>query len=295
MIAGPMRNLALYVNLRRKAAVEAAHTVAEIARRNNVALQVTAEQARDLRLAGAAPSQEFPKSAQLLVSLGGDGTLLRAAHLAGPLGIPIIGVDFGRVGFLTEIDGDDYETTLEKIIRSGAPTESNLALEVRVLGAGRKFYAVNDAHIDRQHIGRIVNFGIALGGEHVATIPADGVVVSSPTGSTAYFLSSGGPIMSPKLEAIGIAPLSPHTLFSRPLIVGADETIRIELPDDAEEAQLFVDGESVAALSAGAIVEIVRAKQPVIFVRLNGEYFFHTLERKLHWGLSLKRPLGKGS
>jgi NAD+ kinase len=278
MIAGPVSNLALYVNLRRRAAVEASRTVAHIASRNNVALQVAANQARDLNLNGAA-SKDFPKSAQLLVSLGGDGTLLRAAHLAGPLGIPIIGVDFGRVGFLTAIDGTDYEPTLEKIVRTGAPTERNLALEAAVAGAKERFYAVNDVHIDRKHSGRIVNYGILLGGEHIATIPADGIVVASPTGSTAYFLSGGGPIMSPKLEAIGIAPISPHTLFSRPLIVGANEKIHIELPRDTEGAQLFVDGEPVLSLTGGSVVEIVRASQPVIFVRLSGNYFFQTLER----------------
>ena len=287
-------NLALYVDLRRKAAVEAARTIADIAKRNNIGLQVGPQQAHELNLNGAR-SEHFPESADLVVSLGGDGALLRAAHLAGPLGIPVVGVDFGRVGFLTEVARSGYEAALEKILRSGAATEPSLALEARVVGQDKTYYAVNDIHIDRKRLGHIVNFGIELSGERVATIPADGIVVASPTGSTAYFLSAGGPIMAPKLAAIGIAPICPHTLFTRPLIVNADETIRVVLPDDTERTELFVDGEPVMALAAGATVEVVRSPHPIRFVRLDNGYFFQTLERKLHWGMSIKRVIDEES
>lgn len=291
MTPSKISNMALYVDVRRPDAISAARSIAGIASRNHVALQVGSQQAKDLNLDGAASSERFPQSADLLVSLGGDGTLLQAAHLAGPLGIPLVGVDFGRVGFLTEVGRNGYETALESILKGGAHTESHLALEASVKGGSKRFYAVNDIHVDRKHQGRIVNFGIVLGGEPIATIPADGVVVASPTGSTAYFLSAGGPIMSPKLQAIGIAPLCPHTLFSRPLIVSADETIGIVLPQDSNGTLLFVDGQPVIELDAGATVEIVRAPKPVEFVRLDSHYFFQTLERKLHWGMSIKRAI----
>jgi NAD+ kinase len=291
MTLGAIKNLALYVDVRRKAAVDAARTVAGIAERNHIALHVGPQQARELNLNGVGRAENFPHAADLVVSLGGDGTLLRAAHLAGPLGIPVVGVDFGRIGFLAEVGRAGYEAAIEKILLSGAATEPSLALEARVLGGDKTFYAVNDVHIDRKHLGHIVNFGIELSGEHVAVIPADGIVVASPTGSTAYFLSAGGPIMAPKLAAIGIAPICPHTLFTRPLIVSADETIRIILPEDAEGVQLFVDGEPVVALAGGATVEVVRSPHPIRFVRLDRRYFFHTLERKLHWGMSIKRVI----
>ncbi len=288
-------NLALYVDVRRKAAISAAKAVAEIAGKSGVKLLVGPTQAKELKLNGAASSTSFPQSADLLVSLGGDGTLLQAAHLAGPLGIPVIGVDFGRVGFLTEVARSGYEAAIADILRGGVQTERHLALEARVLGTPHSFYAVNDIHIDRKHHGHIVNFGILLSGEHIATIPADGIVVSSPTGSTAYFLSAGGPIMSPKLEAFGIAPICPHTLFSRPLIVSADETIRITLPEESVGTQLFIDGHAEVELTPGAVVEVVRAARPVEFVRLDNRYFFQMLERKLHWGMSIKRHLDEGS
>ena len=287
----PISNLALFVDVRRKAAVDAAKVVAGIAARGGVALQVDERQAKRLGLNGVTASSSFPASADLLVSLGGDGTLLQAAHLAGPLGIPVIGVGFGRVGFLTEVPPEGYEAAIAAILRGGVQTERHLALDARVLGTQHHFYAVNDVHIDRKHHGHIVNFGIRLSGTHIATIPADGIIVSSPTGSTAYFLSAGGPIMSPKLEAFGIAPICPHTLFSRPLVVSADETVSIVLPEESQGTQLFVDGQPAVELAPGATVEVVRAAKPVEFVRLGRHYFIHTLEQKLHWGMSIKQSI----
>ena len=286
-----VKNLALYVDVRRAAAVDAARVVAELAAQNGVALQVGKSQASALGFDGALVSASFPASADLMVSLGGDGTLLQAAHLAGPLGIPIVGVDFGRVGFLTEVPRDGYQTAVAVLLASGVTSERHLALEARIVGREGSFYAVNDVHIDRRHHGHIVNFGILLSGVPIATIPADGIVVASPTGSTAYFLSAGGPIMSPKLEAFGIVPICPHTLFSRPLVVGADETVAIVIPQESSGTQFFVDGRPQAELDPGARIEIVRSPHPMQFVRLGEQFFFQTLERKLHWGVSIKQAI----
>jgi NAD+ kinase len=287
----PISNLALYVDVRRSSAIDAAHAVARIAESAGVALHVDPRQTKALGLNGVQASSNFPDSADLLVSLGGDGTLLRAAHLAGPLGIPVVGVDFGRVGFLTEVPRHGYEEAIATILRGGVQTERHLALDARVVGTKHTFYAVNDIHIDRKHHGHIVNFGILLSGTNIATIPADGIIVCSPTGSTAYFLSAGGPIMSPKLEAFGIAPISPHTLFSRPLVVSADETVGIVVPEDSQGTQLFVDGQPAVELAPGARVEVVRAAKPVEFVRLGRHFFIQTLEEKLHWGVSIKQSI----
>lgn len=285
-------NIALFVDVSRAAAVNAAKVVAGIASRNQVTLQVVDGQAAVLGIDGMRGAQGYPKAADILISLGGDGTLLQAAHIAGPLGIPVLGVDFGRVGFLTEVPRDGYEAALSQILQGSMKIERHLALEARVVGREDTFYAVNDVHIDRKHHGHIVSFGIHLSGVHIATIPADGVVVASPTGSTAYFLSAGGPIMSPKLEAFGIAPISPHTLFSRPLIVSADEKVAISLPQESRGTEIFVDGRPQMELPPGATVEVVRSANPMQFVRLGGgQFFFQTLERKLHWGVSIKQAL----
>lgn len=283
-------NLALYVDIARDDAVAAAKSVADIAKDSGVTLQVGEEQAQALNLNGAG-ARAFPSSADLLVSLGGDGTLLRAAHLAAPKGVPIVGIDFGSVGFLTEVDRSSFERALRGVLRHGIEIEQRTALEARLLGTDKRFFAVNDVYLDRSHHGTILMFGIEISGEMVANIPADGIVIASPTGSTAYFLSAGGPIMAPGLDAFGIAPISPHTLFSRPLVVSASETIRISLPSTSRGAQMYADGKFEIDVPAGSVVEVVRASQPVKFARLDRRHFFKMLERKLHWGTSIKRSL----
>lgn len=285
-----IRNLALFVDTARDDAIAAAKNVASMAREADVTLQLDVHQAELLSLNGAGAAS-FPKFADLLVSLGGDGTLLRAAHAAGPMGVPVVGVDFGRVGFLTEVDRANFETVLRELLRDGVEVEQRTALEARILKSDKRFFALNDIYLDRSHHGNILTFGIEIGGELVADIPADGIVVASPTGSTAYFLSAGGPIMAPGLDAFGIAPISPHTLFSRPLVVSASETIRITLPPDSRGAHLYADGKLEADVPADSTVEIVRAPQPVKFARLDKRHFFTMLERKLHWGASIKRSL----
>jgi NAD+ kinase len=287
-------SLALYVDTERPDVLAAARNIASIANESGVGLVLSPEQAAALSLNGAG-AKTFPSPADLLVSMGGDGTLLRAAHLAAPLGIPVVGVDFGRVGFLTEVDRESFDRVIRGLLKDGIDTENRTALEARLVGGAERYFAVNDIYLDRSQRGNIVTFGISISGEQVADIPADGIVVASPTGSTAYFLSAGGPIMAPGLDAFGIAPISPHTLFSRPLVVSASERIRISLPADSRGANLYADGKLETAVPPGSIVEIVRAEKPVKFARLDKHHFFTMLERKLHWGTSLKRSLEKGS
>lgn len=283
-------NLALYVDTERREAMTAAQSAAAIARDAGVKLLLGDQQASILRLNGAG-ARTFPQPADLLVSMGGDGTLLRAAHIAMPHGIPVLGVDFGRVGFLTEVERARFDHVLRDLLEHGVETEDRTALEARVADSNQRYVAINDIYLDRSERGHIVTFRINISGLQVADIPADGVVIASPTGSTAYFLSAGGPIMAPGLDAFGIAPISPHTLFSRPLVVSASETIRISLPPDSRSANLYADGKLETAMQPGSAVEIARASRSVKFARLDKHHFFTMLERKLHWGTSLKRSL----
>jgi NAD+ kinase len=289
MSARRVTNLGVFVDARRRTAVDAAKNAARIAADARVTLQVRPDQAAILGVDDAAAPEAFPRGADLVVSLGGDGTLLRAAHLAVPHGIAVVGVDFGRMGFLTAIARRDFESVLENLLRSGFETEPRTVLEATV--GQKRFLAINDVHIDRKQHGHTVTFGISLSGEHVADIPADGIVVSSPTGSTAYFLSAGGPILAPGLEAFGIAPICPHTLFSRPLVVSATEKIRITVPPDGGGAHVYADGRQEMELPPGSSIEIARAPHAAEFVRLDNRHFFQLLERKLHWGTSIKRSL----
>jgi NAD+ kinase len=286
-----VKSLALFVDTARPAALEAARNAVAVATAREASVQMRPDQAAAVKSAEVTASPSFPGGADLMVSFGGDGTLLQAAHLAAPLDIPILGVDFGRMGFLTQLDRRDFGEGLARVLRDGVEFESRIALQASVDGMPGTFFALNEIHIDRKQHGRTLTFGIEIGGERVADIPADGIVVSSPTGSTAYFLSAGGPILAPRLEAFGIAPICPHTLFSRPLVVRSDERIRVTVPRSGPGTKLFADGREELDLPGGSVVNVVKSDRPVLFVRSNDRMFFQVLERKLHWGSSIKRSL----
>jgi len=224
---------------------------------------------------------------RLLVTVGGDGTLLRAARRAVDEDVPILGVNAGRLGFLTEFDaGDPRIDDLPAAHERGLHVEERLALAVEYDGATH--FALNDVVVRKGGASRIVPFGLNLGGEQAAHIPADGICVATPTGSTAYFLSAGGSIISPKVEAFGIVPLLPHTLFSRPIVVPASSRVEISCDSEIVRANLECDGETVAELPPGASVFVSRYPKPVRFARFGQFKFFERLEEKLRWGVSIK-------
>ena len=231
--------------------------------------------------------------ADYLVAIGGDGTLLRAARVAYPHDIPLLGINTGRLGFLTEleIDGDgrtraDLRRVLED--KSDLVIEERAALEVQAPD-GTKHIALNDVVVHKADASRIDTFTLELDGEHVADLPADGVVVATATGSTAYFLSAGGPIISPSVDAFGIAALLPHTLFARPLIVPTHSTIQISIDSESISANLEADGELVANLAPRDRVVIRRAAKPFRFAHRGQFRYFSRLEQKLRWGVSIRR------
>jgi NAD+ kinase len=225
--------------------------------------------------------------AALLVTIGGDGTLLRAARIAVNSGIPIIGINTGRLGFLTEFDEDDETIDeLPDLLERGLVIEERIALQAEY--QGRRHFALNDVVVRKGGISRIVPFGLCLNDEQAAHIPADGICVATPTGSTAYFLSAGGSIISPQVDAFGVVPLLPHTLFSRPLIVPAVSRIVISCDSELAHANLECDGDVVSDLSAGASVVIERHPRTVRFARVERLRFFERLEEKLRWGVSIK-------
>jgi NAD+ kinase len=225
--------------------------------------------------------------AALLVTVGGDGTLLRAARIVIEDGIPIIGINTGRLGFLTEFDEDDPRIEkLPELLARGLEIEERIALQAHY--EGRKFFALNDVVVRKGEVSRIVPFGLQLGEEEAAHIPADGICVATPTGSTAYFLSAGGSIISPRVDAFGIVPLLPHTLFSRPLIVPTSSRITISCDSEIVRAQLECDGDAVSEIAPGGSVVIERHPRMVRFARTSPLHFFERLEDKMRWGVSIK-------
>jgi len=260
------------------------HTIVDLARAAGVAVAFADE------VPGFEPSPGvFIDDAELVVTVGGDGTLLRAVRIAVPLNVPVLGVNMGRLGFLTEVDTTpDGFARIARALRGEFVVEERVTLEVSVNGVGAHF-ALNDVVVRRGAQARMAPFGLSLDGELIADVPSDGLVVATPTGSTAYFLSAGGPIIAPSVDAFGVASLLPHTLFARPLIVPTTSTIDITCDSETVHANLEADGTLVQDLSSGDRVTIVRGPRPAKFARTGDHAFFARLEDKLQWGVPIKR------
>jgi NAD kinase len=199
---------------------------------------------------------------------------------------------FRARGYEVRSNGDSLAGAqlLVTIGGDGLTIEERVALQVEY--DGTTYFALNDAVVRKGSASRMVPFGLNLGGEQAAHIPADGICVCTPTGSTAYFLSAGGSIISPKVEAFGIVPLLPHTLFSRPIIVPTTSRIEISCDSEIVHANLECDGDTVAELAPGASVYVTRHPKLVRFARFSSFRFFERLEEKLRWGVSIKNAQG---
>ncbi len=285
MIHEKTRTIAFYVNLDRENAREIASRAAEIAREVGFSVALPRDQEDVLHLASAGAEVQ---GAELLVTIGGDGTLLRGLHLAAPFGVPVLGINTGRLGFLTEFEGDLALVDLRAALEGGFVTETRAALNACING-GEQHFALNDVVVRRSANARMAPFGLSLDGEIVAHIPADGIIVATATGSTAYFLSAGGPIISPGVDAFGIIALLPHTLFARPLIVPTTSQIEIICDPENVRATLEVDGMVVAELQPNDVVSVHRTATPVRFARIRPQAFFSRLQEKLQWGVPIKR------
>jgi len=222
-----------------------------------------------------------------IISLGGDGTLLRGARQACTRGIPILGINLGHLGFLAGAAPDMAVEALQKVVRGQYTIEQRRALSVRIGDAGEPLLAVNDAVVHKGGVARVIRLSVMVDGELVGTYSADGIIVSTPTGSTAYSLSAGGPIVVPAVDALIITPICPHTLAVRPLVVPATTTIAVRVLDPVprpEDLLVSLDGQSTGHLATRQDVTIVKAVQPVLLAQLGDETFFKRLTRKLAWG-----------
>ncbi|HEX6926297.1 MAG TPA: NAD(+)/NADH kinase [Longimicrobiaceae bacterium] len=224
----------------------------------------------------------------LLLTLGGDGTLLRGARMVAPYGVPVLGVNLGHLGFLTSFGPSELEQGLEKAISGETVVDERMVLEIRAESADGVVHstslALNDAVLHRGGMARMIRMAVYAHDEEVGTYSADGIIVATPTGSTAYSLSAGGPIVSPIVDCIIATPICPHTLAVRPLVLSAAETVTVEVLSPTEELILTVDGQESANLVPGDRLVAKRTRPPLKLVRVPGQTFFSTLRRKLRWG-----------
>lgn len=231
--------------------------------------------------------EEISGISDLLIVLGGDGTLLAAARLLGERKVPILPVNLGGLGFLTSVTLDDLYPVLEQAIRGQARYSERVMLESRVMRQGKPFNcarALNDAVLNKAALARIIDLELRVNGEFVTNYKADGLIVATPTGSTAYSLSAGGPIMYPIVSAFVITPICPHTLTNRPLVI--PDNAKIEIGFAAGEAPIYLtlDGQVGVELHANDVVALSAAPERLRLVRPQEKTYFSVLRDKLKWG-----------
>jgi NAD+ kinase len=224
-----------------------------------------------------------------LLTFGGDGTLLRGARVLAGRETPILGVNLGRVGFLTTATRDTLDQALDALVAGRYVTERRQALTASIRdGQGHERstqMAVNDVAVHKGGVARVVRVNVFINGENVGPYSADGIIVATPTGSTAYSLSAGGPIVVPGVEAMVVTPIAAHTLAVRPLVVPGTYRIVIEpMAGWADDLLVSFDGQSGTTLAPGESVDVRRADHRVCLIRLGGDGFFGRMRQKLHWG-----------
>lgn len=231
--------------------------------------------------------EEIPQYVEMVIVLGGDGTLLSVARLIKGRDIPILGVNLGGLGFLTEITLEELFKVLEKIINNEFTSDERAILEVSVIRRKERvadFTVLNDAVINKGALARIIDIETKINDENLTTFKSDGLIISTPTGSTAYNLSAGGPIVYPSVNCIIITPICPHTLTNRPIVLPDNVEIQAILKTKQQEVILTLDGQKGFSLEYDDIVEIKKAKGKILLIKSPYRHYFELLREKLKWG-----------
>ncbi len=227
---------------------------------------------------------DFGSGLDVVVVFGGDGTFLRAAYLARDQGVPLLGANYGRLGFLSEVEGFDVPTMVDRVIAGTYQVEERMTLTVEVLDSRGEVvgtsWALNEASVERTVPQRLIVLQIRVGERVFANLPADGIICATPTGSTAYAFSAGGPILSPLVDAIVVVPLAPHALFDRTIVVDPREMVTITPVGGDNSCVVTADGHSSLPVPAGGSVRIVRGEAPVRMARLGPFDFYGRVRQK---------------
>ncbi len=292
------RTVLLVVHPGRDEVTETARRVQKVLGDNGISLRVLSAEAVDRESLHLAPDDiraigaeievvdADPRAAEgceLVLVLGGDGTFLRAADLARNAGIPVLGVNLGRIGFLAEAEAEHIDRVLEHVVARDYRVDERLTLDVVVREKGRLIeqgWALNEMSLEKGPRLGVLGVVVEIDGRPVSTFGCDGVLVSTPTGSTAYAFSAGGPVLWPDLEAILVVPNNAHALFGRPMVTSPEATIAIETEADGHDALLFCDGRREMLIPAGGRVEVKRCGTPVKWARLDSAPFTDRLVRK---------------
>jgi NAD+ kinase len=280
------RTVGLVVRRESAGAVELARTLSERLRARGVAVLVEPE--IDGRLGTeVAGKAAMVRRADLIVSLGGDGTLLGVARLTATAALPVLGVNLGALGFLTEVTTEEALPAIERVFAGEFRLDHRTTLAVRVLRGGEEVASsqvLNDAVINKSALARILDLTASVDGEYLCVYKADGLIVATPTGSTAYSLSAGGPVVEPSVGVILLAPICPHMLTQRPLVLSDSAVVRVELQARDREVLLTLDGQEGVPLVTGDVIEVRKSPHGVALVRTGARSALTVLREKLHWG-----------
>ncbi len=243
--------------------------------------------AEALGLDSSQPEAELAARADLVIVLGGDGTFIHAARLVAGRPVPIVGINLGSLGFMTEISSSETFAALDEVLAGRLRTGSRMKLACRLLRADQVILndeVLNDVVISKGALARIGDHEMLVDGHYVTTFKADGVIVATPTGSTAYSLSAGGPIVHPAVDAIILTPICPHALTQRPIVIPSNQVVSVVLKGDTQDFYLTLDGQAGLTLQPGDRLEVGRSENRVILVRNPRRDYFGMLRQKLRWG-----------
>ena len=256
-------------------------------RGHELAIEQETASALDNPVAPAYRYEEIGEHIDLAIVIGGDGTLLHVARKMAGYDIPLIGINLGRLGFLTDIPADSMEEALGAILDGEYDLEERAMLSAEIMRGGKIVHAANafnDVIIGKGELSRLIEFETYQDGEFVNSMRADGIIVATPTGSTAYALSAGGPILHPNLDAIVLVPICPHTLSDRPIVVSSDSVIEVVLTGGSQNVHATFDGQEMFSLNDNDHVFIRRSETPVKLIHPSGRSHYDVLRAKLHWG-----------
>ncbi|MEN6519608.1 MAG: NAD(+)/NADH kinase [Armatimonadota bacterium] len=285
-----MKTIGLVANPQKPEALRLAAELAEWLADRHVKTLIEPKPAELIGRTDIAADTDIVYESDMVVVLGGDGTLLQAARLAGPKGTPVLGVHLGKYGFITEIHPPDVKSALERVLEGDFRISERLMLSADLIRGGKTVFsasALNDIVVSKGPLARLLNLRLFANERSIATYAADGIIVASPTGSTAYSLSAGGPVVNPKVKVMIITPICPHTLNARSLVVPDDETVQIvgECESDGEDAMMLtVDGQVGCKMERRDKVDIRRAGFCARIVYWNSMSFYDKLQQRLKWG-----------
>lgn len=233
--------------------------------------------------------EEIANNCDVIVSIGGDGTLLQNAFNARNSNTPLLGVNFGKLGFLAEFETSQIDKLIESLKNEEIIIEQRNTLDGECLSEkGDKLYAINDIVIERGKYPKMIEISIEIDNEYVSTFSADGIILATPTGSTGYSLSTGGPIVNPLTESITLSPISAHTLSMRPLVISSQQSVIIKAESQYEAVRVICDGQRVNYLKSPATVKITKSENALRLVRNVDKSYFEILRKKLYWGIDLR-------